>query len=494
MADILIAKIKTTIKTYTQNIRPFLHGVLNHVHGIEHLDKNTLTGLLEQASNHTIVFQQNFDVYYYTLLKFSPSTLDSVATITNLSKDYEWYLNFVGLTFAFALNLDIDKDDYPVLKSLMLPLKESEEKLASCYNSLQQFLLVTKPSTTGTMTTQIETEDPATQDSVPPTPSDTPRHPVAHPDTEHDFEHDPELDSEDQNILATASTDSPNMSPDSNVIETEATSEASTELPNMSPDSNVIETEATSEASTELPNMSSDSNVIEPEATSEASTELPNMSPDSNVIETEATTESTELPNMSPDSNVIETEATSEASTELPNMSSDSNVIEPEATSEASTELPNMSPDSVIETEATSKASTESPNVSPDSYVIETEAPKSDMITVDLKTQDTPLNPKSNPMPKKTRTPRYKFKRIKKGGKVQKIQSPGVHKMKSRHHRNKRIYWSKKLWYANNISHVSNPSTLHNFCPMVTSNTNGLHTVIHSQNMWLLRRPRVKIK
>ena len=361
MADILIAKIKTTIKTYTQNIRPFLYGVLHHVHGIEHLDKNTLTGLLQQASNHTIVFQQNFEVYYYTLLKFSPSTLDSVPTITNLFKDYEWYLNFVGLTFAFALNLDIDKDDYPVLRTLMLPLRESEEKLASCYNSLQQFLLVTQPSTTGTMTTQIETEDPATQDSVPPTPSDTPRHPVAHPDTEHDFEHDPELDSEDQNILATESTDSQNMSPDSNVIETEATSEASTELPNMSPDSNVIETEATSEASTELPNMSSDSNVIEPEATSEASTELPNMSPDSNVIETEAT----------------------------------------------------------------SKASTESPNMSPDSYVIETETPKSDMITVDLKTQCTPLNPKSNPMSKKTRTPRYKFKRIKKGGKVKKIQSLG---------------------------------------------------------------------
>ena len=33
------------------------------------------------------------------------------------------------------------------------------------------------------------------------------------------------------------------------------------ELPNMSPDSNVIETEATSKASTELPNMSPDSNV-----------------------------------------------------------------------------------------------------------------------------------------------------------------------------------------------------------------------------------------
>ena len=386
MADILIAKIKTTIKTYTQNIRPFLYGVLNHVHGIEHLDKNTLTGLLEQASNHTIVFQQNFEVNYYTLLKFSPSTLDSVATITNLSKDYEWYLNFVGLTFAFTLNLDIDKDDYPVLRTLMLPLRESEEKLASCYNSLQKFLLVTQPSTTGTMTTQIETEDPATQDNAPPTPNDTPRHPVAHPDTEQDFEHDPELDSEDQNILATESTDLPNMSPDSNVIETEATTEASTESPNMSPDSNVIETDATSEASTELPNMS------------------------------------------------------------------------------------------------------------PDSYVIETEAPKSDMITVDLKTQDTPLNPKSNPMPKKTRTLRYKFKRIKKGGKVQKIEAPGIHKKKSKPHRKKRIYWSKKLWYANNISHDSNSFTLHNFCPMVTSNINGLHTVLHSQNMWLLRKPRVKIK
>ena len=60
------------------------------------------------------------------------------------------------------------------------------------------------------------------------------------------------------------------------------------------------------------------------------------------------------------------------------------------------------------------------------------------------KTQDTQLNPKQNPMPKKTMTPRYKSKRIKKGGKVQKIQSPGVHKMKFKpSHRNERIYWSK---------------------------------------------------
>ena len=68
----------------------------------------------------------------------------------------------------------------------------------------------------------------------------------------------------------------------------------------------------------------------------------------------------------------------------------------------------------------------ELPNMSLDSEVIETEAPKDDMMTVDLNT----LDPKPNPMPKKTVTPRYKFKKIKKGGEVQKIQSPGAHKMK----------------------------------------------------------------
>ena len=77
-------------------------------------------------------------------------------------------------------------------------------------------------------------------------------------------------------------------------------------------------------------------------------------------------------------------------------------------------------------------------------------------------------------MPKKTMTPRYKFKRIKKGGKVQKIQSPGVHKMKFKpSHRIERIYWSKQLCYVNNVSHDSNSFALHNFCHMVTSNING---------------------
>ena len=98
---------------------------------------------------------------------------------------------------------------------------------------------------------------------------------------------------------------------------------------------------------------------------------------------------------------------------ELLNMPLDSNVIENEAT-----------------TEVTTEATTELPNMSLDSKVIETEAPKNDMVTVDLNPQDTTLYPEPNPMPKKTMTPRHKFKRIKKGGKVKKIQSPGVHKMK----------------------------------------------------------------
>ena len=53
-----------------------------------------------------------------------------------------------------------------------------------------------------------------------------------------------------------------------------------------------------------------------------------------------------------------------------------------------------------------------------DSKVVETETPRNDIITVDLKTQDTQLNSKQNPMPKKTMTPKYKFTRIKKGSKV----------------------------------------------------------------------------
>ena len=201
MTDILVTKIYNTFETYNQNIRPCLSGVLYHVHGIENLDKTTLTDLLEQATDHTEVFQQNFDVNDYNFLKCY--TQDN--RLINLFNGYELFLNVVHPAFAFAQELEIDKGDYPVPRTL----RESEEKLASCYDRLQQFLVMTQPSTIGAMTIQTETEDQATQDNAPPIPSDTTRHPMAYHNTEPDvdFEHDPELDSEDQNILAIESTD-----------------------------------------------------------------------------------------------------------------------------------------------------------------------------------------------------------------------------------------------------------------------------------------------
>ena len=135
----------------------------------------------------------------------------------------------------------------------------------------------------------------------------------------------------------------------------------------------------------------------------------------------------------------------------------------------------------------------ELPSMSPDPKIIGTEAPRNDMVTVNLNNQVTQLNP--NPNPKKTVTPKSKFKRIKKSGKVQKIQPTRVHTMKFKpSHRNKRTHCSKQPYYVNKINHGSNSFALHNFYHMVTSNINGLHTVIYPQNLWLLKRPRVKIK
>ena len=69
-------------------------------------------------------------------------------------------------------------------------------------------------------------------------------------------------------------------------------------------------------------------------------------------------------------------------------------------------------------------------NMSRDSTVTETEIPKNDKKTVDLKTQDSQLNSKQYPIPKKIIPPKYKSKRMKKYGNIQKIQFPGVYKMK----------------------------------------------------------------
>ena len=138
-----------------------------------------------------------------------------------------------------------------------------------------------------------------------------------------------------------------------------------------------------------------------------------------------------ELPNMSLDSKGIETEA----------PKNDMITVDLKTQDKQLDSKQNPMPKDVIETEApkndmvTVDLKTQDTQLDPQQNpmpekVIETEAPKNDKVTVDLKAQKTQLNPKPTSMPRKTMTPRHKFKRIKKGDKVQKIQSPGVHKIK----------------------------------------------------------------
>ena len=231
MADILISKIYKTLDTYNQDIRPLLSGIMNHVHGLGHLEETTLTGLLEQASSHIMLFQQNFEVNYNTLLKFAPSSLDNLLTM--FSTLYEFNLNFVGLAFLLALDWtqDFDKDDYPALRPLIYPLLD-EDKFLYCNAQLKQFLATniplfqtktepepkietgnqgidisdqapatqdnapTPPTETVNQGMDIPDQTLATQDNAPPPPTDTLIHPIVYTDSELDFElgFDSELD------------------------------------------------------------------------------------------------------------------------------------------------------------------------------------------------------------------------------------------------------------------------------------------------------------
>ena len=143
MADKLIANIHTAFDVYTHNTRPFLSKVVNHAKGFEPLDQDTLESLLEQASTYTIIFQQDFEVNYYTLLKVDPSEHD--ISLNALASSYELLLGYVGIVFAFALESNIDIDDYPVLRTLLPLMKGPNEKLSYALNSLEHFLARTQP-------------------------------------------------------------------------------------------------------------------------------------------------------------------------------------------------------------------------------------------------------------------------------------------------------------------------------------------------------------
>ena len=143
MADKLIANIHTVFDVYTHNTRPFLSKVINHAKGLEPLDQDTLESLLEQASTCTMIFQQDFEVNYYTLLKVDPSDHD--ISLNALASSYELLLGYVGIVFAFALESNIDIDDYPVLRTLLPLMKGPNEKLSYALNSLEHFLARTQP-------------------------------------------------------------------------------------------------------------------------------------------------------------------------------------------------------------------------------------------------------------------------------------------------------------------------------------------------------------
>ena len=138
MADKLITNIHATFDAYTQNIRPLIARICNHAQS-----QDNIASLFEQVSDYLIVFEQDFEVNYYTLLKFS-TDLDPLLTI--FGNQYELLLKFVGLVFSLALaDMTIDIDDYPVLEPLVKKMQDSKKHTDYCLDSLRLFMACTHP-------------------------------------------------------------------------------------------------------------------------------------------------------------------------------------------------------------------------------------------------------------------------------------------------------------------------------------------------------------
>ena len=139
MADKLITNIHATFDAYFQNIRPLIARICNHAQS-----QDNIASLFEQVSDYLIVFEQDFEVNYYTLLKFS-TDLDPLLTI--FGNQYELLLKFVGLVFSLALaDMAIDIDDYPVLEPLVKKMQDSKKHTDYCLDSLRLFMAWYPPS------------------------------------------------------------------------------------------------------------------------------------------------------------------------------------------------------------------------------------------------------------------------------------------------------------------------------------------------------------
>ena len=166
MADKLIAKIHATFDAYTQNIRPLIARICNHSQS-----QDNIASLFEQVSDYLIVLEQDFEVNYYTLLKFST---DMDPLLTTFGNKYELLLKFVGLVFSLALaDMTIDIDDYPVLEPLVKKLQDSKKHTDYCLDSLRLFMAGTHP----------QDIPPFVEDNNPLTPQNpsTPVAPQDHP-------------------------------------------------------------------------------------------------------------------------------------------------------------------------------------------------------------------------------------------------------------------------------------------------------------------------
>ena len=164
----------------------------------------------------------------------------------------------------------------------------------------------------------------------------------------------------------------------------------------------------------------------------------------------------------------------------------------------------------------------ESPNMSLDSDVIETEAPKNDMVTVDLNTQDTQLNPNPNPIPKSDSSKmvlevqdtkqNYKTKVLKmskgsmpqmslsnrrgKCGNIRKIQTPRMYKKKLKSQLDMRTQGSLKSKHNNN-ARLHNNTLNTKFIELrgiMESVIGAFHNTFPLLDRLLLKRPRIKIK
>ena len=151
-----------------------------------------------------------------------------------------------------------------------------------------------------------------------------------------------------------------------------------------------------------------------------------------------------------------------------------------------------------IEAEASTKATNELPNMSLDSEVIETEAPKNDMITVDLKTQDTKQNYKTKALKmSKGSMPQMSLaKRRGKWGKVRKIQTPRMYKKKLKSQLNTRAQWSLKSKHQNNarLHNITLNTKFMALRGIMESVIGAFHNTFPLLDRLLLKRPRVKIK